>query len=137
MKGRKGLVVLILILSLSPFQCGRKATISIPEELIGVWKTTAPPYADRFFEIKTDEVVFGTGEETFDTYPITKIKTEKDPKEQRTLYTLYYRSIEGQEYQFSFYYDPENHGTIRFKNQKEMAWTKKEASDEKSDDQTS
>ena len=137
MKGRKGLVVLIFILGLSAFQCGRKATISIPEDLIGVWKTTAPTYADRFFKIKTDEVVFGTGEETFDTYPITKIKTEKDPREQGTFYTLYYRSIEGQEYKFSFYYYPENHGTIRFKNQNEMAWTKEGASDEKSDDQNS
>lgn len=135
MKGRKGLVVLIFFLALSSFQCGKKATV--PEGLIGVWKTTAAPYDDRFFEIKADEVIFGTGEGNFDTYPITKIKTEKDPREQGTLYTLSYKTIERQEYRFSFYYDSANQGTIRFKNQKEMVWTKEEAKDGKSDDQNS
>jgi hypothetical protein len=135
MKGRKGLVVLIFLLALSPFQCGKKATV--PEDLIGVWKTTAAPYDDRFFEIKADEVIFGTGEGNFDTYAITKIKTEKDPREQATLYTLCYKTIERREYRFSFYYDPANHGSIRFKNQQEMVWTKEKAKDEKSDDQNS
>jgi hypothetical protein len=135
MKGRKGLVLLIFFLALSLFQCGRKATV--PGDLIGVWKTTTEPYADLFFEIKADEVVFGTGEGSFDTYRITKIKTEKDPREQGTLFILCYRTIEGQEYKFSFYYDPANHGSIRFKNQQEMVWTKGKAKDEKSDDQNS
>ena len=31
----------------------------------------------------------------------------------------------GQEYKFSFYYDPANQGRIRFKNQSEMVWTKR------------
>lgn len=85
----------------------------------------APTYADRFFEIKTDEVIFGTGEEKFDTYPITKIKIEKNREEHGTLYIICYKNTAGQEYKFSFYYDPANQGTIRFKNQKEMVWTKK------------
>jgi hypothetical protein len=90
-----------------------------------VWETTAPTYADRLFEIKTGEVTFGTWENTFDTYPITKMKIEKDSKEQKTLYIICYKNTAGQEYKFSFYYDPANQGTIRFKNQKEMVWTKK------------
>jgi uncharacterized lipoprotein YehR (DUF1307 family) len=115
-------VVLIYLIVLSACQCGRKTTV--PGDLIGVWKTTAPTYADRFFEIKTDKVIFGTGEGKFDTYPITKIKTEKDREEQGTLYTICYKNIEGQEYKFSFYHDPANQGTIRFKNQTEMVWAK-------------
>ncbi len=110
-------------MALSLCQCGKKTTV--PEDLIGVWETTAPTYADRPFEIKTDEVIFGTGEGKFDTYPITKIKIEKDPTEQKTLYIICYKNIEGQEYKFSFYCDPANQGMIRFKNQKEMVWTKK------------
>jgi len=90
-----------------------------------VWVTTAPTYEDCFFEIKTDEVIFGSGEKKFDTYPITKIKIEKDLKEQKTLYIICYKNITGQEYKFSLYYDPANQGTIRFKNQKEMVWAKK------------
>jgi hypothetical protein len=133
---REKILVLILCLVLL-FACQRSGKATAPVELIGVWKTTAPAYADRFFEIKTDEVIFGTGEGNFDTYPIAKIKTEKDPREQGTLYTLYYKNIERQEYKFSFCYDPVNQGTIRFKNQKEMVWTKEEAKHEKSDDQNS
>ena len=111
---------------LSACQCGRQTTV--PHDLIGVWETTEPTYADRPFEIKTDEVIFGTGNEKSDAYPITKIKIEKDREEGGTLHTIWYRNIERQEYQFSFYYDPTNQGTIRFKNQKNFGWTKKPAS---------
>jgi hypothetical protein len=123
MKVEKVWIIIIGLMVLSVCQCGRKTTV--PDDLVGVWETTAPTYADRLFEIKTDEVIFGTGENTFDTYPITKMKIEKDSKEQKTLYIICYKNTAGQEYKFSFYYDPANQGTIRFKNQKEMVWTKK------------
>ena len=122
MKVERLSLIIICLIGLSAFQCGGRG--AVPEDLIGVWETTDPDYADRPFEIKTDEVIFGTGEESFDTYPITKIKIEKDPVEQKTLYIICYKNIAGQEYKFSFYYDPANQGTIRFKNQKEMVWTK-------------
>jgi len=122
MKVKRVLVIIICLMVLSACQCGRKTPV--PDNLIGVWETAAPAYADRFFEIKTDEIIFGTGEEKFDTYPITKIKIEKDCEEQGTLYVICYKNIEGQEYKFSFYYNPANQGTIRFKNQQEMVWTK-------------
>jgi len=122
MKVKRVLVIIFCLIVLSICQCGRKTTV--PEDLIGVWRTMAPTYADRFFEIKTDEVIFGTGEEKFDTYPITKIKIEKDREEQGTLYVICYKNIVGQEYKFSFYHVPANQGTIRFKNQKEMVWAK-------------
>jgi hypothetical protein len=115
-------IVIICFMVLAACQRGGKA--AVPDELIGVWETTTSAYADRFFEIKTDEIIFGTGEETFDTYPITKMILEKDRVEQKTLYTICYKNMEGQEYKFSFYHDPANQGTIRFKNQKEMVWAK-------------
>jgi len=31
---------------------------------------------------------------------------------------------EGQESKFSFYYNPTDHGVIRFKNQDQIVWTK-------------
>jgi len=123
MKVERVLVIIIYLVLLFACQCGKRP--AVPDDLIGVWETAAPTYADRFFEIRTDEIIFGTGEEKFDTYPITKIKIEKDRGEQGTLYVIWYKNIEGQEYKFSFYYDPANQGTIRFKNQQEMVWTKK------------
>jgi hypothetical protein len=122
MKVKRVLVIIFYLIVLSTCQCGRKTTV--PEDLIGVWRTMAPTYADRFFEIRRDEIIFGTGEEKFDTYSITKIKIEKNREEQGTLYIICYKNIEGQEYKFFFYYDPANQGTIKFKNQKEMVWMK-------------
>ncbi|MGZ6210353.1 MAG: hypothetical protein ACXWL9_09425 [Syntrophales bacterium] len=123
MKVGRVCTIIIYLMVLSVCQCGKKT--AVPDDLIGVWETTAPTYADRFFEIKTDEVIFGTGAGKFDTYPITKIKIEKNREEQKTLYIICYKNTAGQEYKFSFYFDPANQGTIRFKNQKEMVWTKK------------
>ena len=81
-----------------------------------------------FLRSQAKEIIFGTGEEKFDVYPITKIRIEKDRQEQKTLYLICYKNIEGKVYKFFFYYDPANQGTIRFKNQKEMVWTKKSLS---------
>ena len=122
MKVERVWAIIICLMVLLVCQCGKKT--AVPDDLIGVWETTAPTYADRFFEIKTDEVIFGTGEGKFDTYPITKVKMEKNREEQKTLYIIFYKNTARQEYKFSFHYDP-NQGTIRFKNQKQMVWTKK------------
>jgi len=123
MKVGRVCIIIIYLMVLAACQGGGKATV--PDELIGVWETTAPDYADRPFEIKADEVIFVTGEESSDTYPITKIKIEKSREELKTLYIICYKVSARQEYKFSFYYDPANQGTIRFKNQNEMVWTKK------------
>jgi hypothetical protein len=122
MKVERVCIIIVYLMVLAACQGGGKA--AVPDDLIGVWETTTPSYADRPFEITADELIFGTGEGKFDTYPITKTKIEKDPIEQKTLYIICYKNIEGQEYKFSFYHDPANQGTIRFKNQKEMVWTK-------------
>ncbi len=123
MKVQKLSFIIICLVGLAVLQCGGKVTI--PEDLIGVWETKTPSYADRPFEITAREIIFGIGEDKFNTYPITKMKIEKDVKEQMPLHTICYKNESGQEYKFSFYYDPANQGTIRFKNHKEMVWTKK------------
>jgi len=122
MKVERAWIIIICLMVL--FACQRGGRVVVPGDVIGVWETTSADYADRFFEITTGEVIFGTGENTFDTYPISKIKTEKDLTEHKNLYIICYKNTAGQEYKFSFYYDPANQGTIRFKNQKEMVWTK-------------
>ena len=125
MKMKRVWMIISCLMALSAFQCGRG---TVPEDLIGVWETKSPAYADRFFEIKSNEILFGTGEGKFDTYPITKIRIEKDRQEQKTLYLICYKNMDGKVYKFFFYYDPANQGTIRFKNQREMVWGKKSLS---------
>jgi len=81
----------------------------------------SPEYAGRSFEIDKNQITFGTGEMNAAMHPILKI--EIDHKGQETLYDIYYVNPEGQEYKLSFYYIPAR-GTIRFKNQLGIEWTR-------------
>ncbi|MFQ5930299.1 MAG: hypothetical protein ACE5MK_11420 [Acidobacteriota bacterium] len=104
--------------------CEFRENTIVPEELIGVWKTAETRYADRFFELNRDVVIFGTGGHTSTVHAILSIETEEVREEAKTLYILYYLSSEGQKYQFSFYYHPAQ-GVIRFRNQQQFEWTKR------------
>jgi hypothetical protein len=118
---KKGLVSLLLILAISfVWHCGYER--SAPNELVGVWKTQDPKYTNRFLEIDTDTITFGTGEGTFETYTIKKIKKGHETK--GMLYTVHYEDEAGNTYTFAFYYSPEMGGVLRLKNQKEIIWKK-------------
>jgi hypothetical protein len=114
------LIVLIIILG-----CESKKIAAVPENFIGVWGTSDPTYADRTFEITRNEVIFQTGEQTFDTYSIKSIEMEKVPGEENNLYTINYIDKEGGKFKLFFYYNPAGQGEIRNKNQRQIAWTKK------------
>ncbi len=121
------LLFTLLIALFFGFQCGKNK--ALPDHLIGVWETSDPKYADRIFEITRNELIFQTGETTFDTYSIKSIEMEKVPGGQvpggqSLLYTITYKSIEGLQYKFSLYYNPVGQGEIRFKNQDQILWTK-------------
>lgn len=87
--------------------------------MIGVWKTSNPAYADRFFEIERSTITFGIGEGKIDTHSITNIEVEKGNS-----YTIHYKDQEGQRFNFSFTYHPAGQGEITFKNQNQIVWTK-------------
>lgn len=123
MKVERILVVfIILTIAFFGFQCA-ESTI-VPDNLIGVWGTSDPTYDDRTFEITRNEIIFQTGEKTFDTYAIKKIEMEKVSGGQTLLYIFHYKNKEGLKYKFSFYYNPAGQGEIRYKNQSQVVWTK-------------
>ncbi|MFQ5988857.1 MAG: hypothetical protein ACE5K9_02965 [Candidatus Methylomirabilales bacterium] len=107
-----------LLIAMVGCQSGNGKTV--PDDLLGVWKTSEPKYANRFFELKKDAVIFGTGKDNADTYPVDSIEKTRD--EEGLLYHIYYLNVQGQRYTFSIYYDATNHGVIRFKNQKHFTW---------------
>ena len=66
---------------------GRSESSTImPGSLLGIWRTTVPKYAGRFFEISTDIVVFATGDGETAVHPIASV--EMVPEGQRRLYTV-------------------------------------------------
>jgi hypothetical protein len=100
----------------------RSRETTVPDGLIGVWTTEAPKYQDRFFDLRSDKVLFGTGNGNSDSNPIVAIETAEE--DGHLLCNIDYLGSEGQEYTFSFYYDPANGGVINLKNQLEIDWQK-------------
>lgn len=94
--------------------------------MIGTWKTTDFKYKETFFELTPDKIIFGTLRGEVNANTIKKIKTKRVPDTEETLYTLTYVNLEGQEIVFSFFFSQKNGGMIRFQNQPEIIWTKKQ-----------
>jgi len=68
--------------------CGQAPSETLPDELLGVWRTSAPGYEDRSLELRTDLLFFGTGEHSAVMHPIQKV-TSSDARGGR-LYTIEY-----------------------------------------------
>jgi hypothetical protein len=94
---------------------------NVPDELVGVWKSSDPQYADRSFEIGLVSISFGTGEGRSHTGFIEKVDGASDGG--GTVYTISYKE-DGVKNQFSFYYSEQKGKTIVFRNQPSIAWTK-------------
>ena len=114
--------LLATVIGCQPQSQSQADNSTVPEKLLGVWKTSHPKYADRFFEIKKDFIIFGTGGESFELHALADIHESWEGKS--ILYTISHLNHEGQRYTFAFYYNPDDGGTIRFKNQPNIVWTK-------------
>lgn len=125
MKKRRKVLLLCILMAVTVFTTlvviYFPKTTPIPNELIGVWITSSPKYAKRFFAIKKDSLIFGTSKLLNDHGIISKIN--KTVQDESILYAIDYESGQDGKQQFSFFYDPVNR-TIRFKNKKQTEWKK-------------
>jgi len=112
--------VIVIALCATLWGCSHRVD-SMPEDLIGVWKTADKRYADRYFELNAEQVIFSTGGWGVIAHPIDRI--EEHNENGQTLYIIYYPTEEGDPSQLSFYYDS-IHSVIRFKNQAQFEWVK-------------
>jgi hypothetical protein len=120
MTARRILIAFALLAIL--FGCQSEKDSAVPEHLLGRWTTPHPKYADRYFEIRNDAIIFGHGGENFEVHALADI--DQSRQEESILYTIIHLNHEGQRFTFAFYYDPAHNGVIRFKNQREIPWTK-------------
>jgi len=98
----------------------------VPEELLGVWKTSSPRYEDCSLKLDSDWVIFQNGLNTLNMNRITTVK--ETTEDNKTLYHIYYKDMKGQEYTLSFYYlQKADRDLIRFQHQTEIAWLKHES----------
>jgi hypothetical protein len=91
----------------------------IPAEVLGTWTTSAPNYADRAFEIRSDTLVLHIGASDSTVHEIRHV--DIDDLDGPLLLELEYAEDSGSN-NFSFYFDPADGGVITFKNQRSMKW---------------
>lgn len=106
------------------FGCQSKDSPTVPGELAGVWKTSAPKYKGCYFELTQDSIIFANVSLSARTNnSISKIEKLQRSGNQ-IFYTIHYEDREGLGYKFSFFYDPSRGGTLRLKNQRGVVWRK-------------
>ena len=94
--------------------------VVVPPDLIGVWETPAPKYADRYTKFTEHTLAYGIGEGKEVSHEIEKIDMEQEGG--GTLYTFHYRDSEGEKWTLILTYSPDTR-TIQMKNRTEI-WEK-------------
>ncbi len=104
--------------------CQIKESETLPKELMGVWKSSAPKYADCTLELTKEFIVFTSGE--FQGYINVNfiVKVEKKTERNHVLYIIHYENLDGQRFKFAFYHYPSQGAVLRPKNQLDMEWKK-------------
>ncbi len=120
MKPTRIFVVIALLATI--VGCQSRKDNSVPEHLLGVWKTSDSRYAGRVLEIKNKIIIIRKGEETIGLHPITA--TDQAQQGDSILYTFSHISDHGRRYTSSFYYEPTDEGTIRLKHKPRVVWMK-------------
>jgi hypothetical protein len=112
-----GLVGFALVLLIS----GCAQELTLPEDLIGTYTTSAPNYSDRSVELTPDEIVFGLGDAGLARHDIESVFREEEGG--KMLYTLAYAGEDGTDH-LLFFHDEENGGSIVLRNQTSIVWNK-------------
>jgi len=103
---RFALVVAVLLL----VACAEAPSEPLPGDLFQVWRTQAPGYRDRYFELRDGWVVFGTGRYTSALHAIQKVTS--DAEAGSTRYTIEYRADDGETLPLEILYTPGNPATL-------------------------
>ena len=118
----QSLTACIMVASLCACQVVGKTTT--PEELIGVWETSAPTYKGCEIEIKDDLIIFRNEANYANINYLNRIR--KSGEAERILYTLYYENRKGVTFKSRlFYFKTNSGGAIRFVNQAGVTWKRK------------
>ncbi len=123
-KDIKSIVVLVLLgVLISLLGCKSGKLDAVPPEWVAEWETQAEKFKGFTFEITGGTIVFSdmNAENKAECYPISWVqKNEKVAN----LFTIHCKTTEGLDYEFAFYYQASDGGTIRLKNQKAYVWKK-------------
>lgn len=122
MKNKYCLAATLLVVLLFEWRC--ESTQTIPDELIGVWRTQGIDHGGTFFELRKGQISFGTATGEVFHHVITKVNRKRDRHNSWILYTVYYLNESSQTYQFPFYYQSSGLKIIFFRNKPSEVWSK-------------
>ncbi len=105
--------------------CGPETTRTVPDELLGRWTTKAPKYADTFFELQRDAIILGLAGGETEVRSVARVeKVLQGGQPQFTVYYLDPSDPRRTEIKLAFFFEAGGGGVIRWKNQREIAWTR-------------
>jgi hypothetical protein len=124
--GRRGRLWLCVVVVLWPVLLACEPALEPPPaELVGTWRTAAPRYRDRVFEIREDAVVFGTGRFSGSRLHLLLGVERDEPVDGWDVYRLHYREYDGAITPLEIHLWPGGSGTLRFANRAER-WSRAE-----------
>jgi hypothetical protein len=95
----------------------------VPDELIGVWRSSAAGYTDRYLQLTDRGVIIGRGQAgDSESYYIETVSTE-DTDDGRLVTIMYRRHSDGTRDSLSLLYDASG-ASLTFANQPKLRWTK-------------
>jgi len=124
MKLKKLDILLAVFIVFAAHSCMQ--TTQVPDELIGVWKTTDSEYTGTFLELTAEKIVIGKKGGEVDAYTIKKIRREKVKGSEELYFIITYMDLGEKEYKFPVYFNPADGGTIRWANRPKIIWTKEQ-----------
>ncbi|MCS6318892.1 MAG: hypothetical protein H8K05_14190 [Nitrospira sp.] len=96
-----------------------------PSYLLGVWQTKAEGYTDQEMFIDEHRIGFGASADTADRYVITQIEERREGA--KRLFVVSYQGADRTKFRLAFFYNPSGDGTIVYKNQDHLVWTRRAA----------
>jgi hypothetical protein len=99
----------------------------VPAELMGIWRTSAPAYRDRIFEVRDRWVVFGTGAHLRAIYEIEGVESHTEPGGQ-VRHILHYWTEEGDRLSVQLIFRPGRKDSLRIGHRNET-WVRQRDAD--------
>ena len=114
-------VSFLIALSALLIGCEQGEVVGMPQELMGIWRTEAARYEDRYLELAPSEVRFGTGGDSFAQHQVAEVRRLDDID--GVAYRITYLSNEGAEHYLSLRYNPDD-ARLSLVHQPHLVWTR-------------
>ena len=95
---------------MTAFACG-SPNDPLPEEVICIWRNSAPGYADNYFEIRRDAILIGIDAYQFKMHQIVSVQSTPSPG--LTEFRIEYRADDGEAVPLLLAYTPGNPPRLR------------------------